>query len=121
MNLQFDNIIQEYAGLLSRVAGSYEANESLRQELYQDICVAVWQGLNSYRGDASIKTFLLRIAHNRCITYVSKEVNRIKPSEYREYSDEDSTEPTSNISADIKPPSPEQKLIEHKQLQHLMH
>ncbi|MFT4655430.1 MAG: hypothetical protein ACI82S_003094, partial [Patiriisocius sp.] len=34
MNLAFDQVIKEYGRLLTRVAASYEANESLRQELY---------------------------------------------------------------------------------------
>jgi RNA polymerase sigma-70 factor (ECF subfamily) len=103
-----------------------KVNESLRQELYQDICVAVWQALNGFRGDANIKTYLLRVAHNCCITYVTKEANRIKASEYKEQASERSadiasSEAASNVSMDIKPPSPEQTLIKDTQVQRLMH
>jgi len=115
----FDTIITDYGPLFARVAGSYEANESLRQELYQDICMAVWQSLNAYRSDANIKTYLLRVAHNRCISYVSKEANRLKADEYREHAS-DKNEATLNLASDLKPPSPEQKVIETKQVQQLM-
>jgi RNA polymerase sigma-70 factor (ECF subfamily) len=75
-----EDILREYGALLSRVASTYEASDSIRQELYQEICVAVWQGLERFKGDAGIKTYILRIAHNRCISHVSKESKAIKSS-----------------------------------------
>ncbi|GLR71307.1 RNA polymerase sigma factor [Agaribacter marinus] len=78
MTPKFDDLMDEYAALLSRVAASYEASLSLRQELYQEICIAVWQGVQRYKGDASIKTYILRIAHNRAITHVIKEAKTLK-------------------------------------------
>ncbi|GGF63843.1 RNA polymerase sigma factor [Alteromonas lipolytica] len=74
MQKDFRQILSEHQALLSRVASSYEANESLRQELLQEIALAVWQGLERFNGDASLKTYILRIAHNRAVTHVSKEV-----------------------------------------------
>lgn len=121
MSLQFDTIIKEYGKLLSRVAASYEANVSLRQELYQDICMAIWQALGAYRGDANIKTYMLRVAHNRCISYVSKEANRLKPDEYKEEVTNDEQIATNNIANEYKPVSPEQEVIESAQLAQLMY
>ncbi len=74
MQTDFEHILNEHQALLSRVAASYEANESLRQELLQEIALAVWQGLARFKGDASIKTYILKIAHNRAVSHVSKEV-----------------------------------------------
>ena len=74
MHKDFKQILAEHQALLSRVASSYEANESLRQELLQEIALAVWQGLERFNGDASLKTYILKIAHNRAVTHVSKEV-----------------------------------------------
>lgn len=74
MQKDFRQILSEHQALLSRVASSYEANESVRQELLQEIALAVWQGLERFNGDASLKTYILKIAHNRAVTHVSKEV-----------------------------------------------
>ncbi|MGB3727265.1 MAG: sigma-70 family RNA polymerase sigma factor [Glaciecola sp.] len=74
----FETVIKDHAKLLSRVASTYEANDSIQQELFQEICVAIWQALRAYKGDASIKTFILKVAHNRCVTHVGKEANRFK-------------------------------------------
>jgi RNA polymerase sigma factor (sigma-70 family) len=59
-------------GLINRIALSYEADPSLRRELIQDILLAIWVALPSFRGDASIKTFAASIAQKRCISHVSK-------------------------------------------------
>lgn len=81
---EFNCIIKDYGPLLSRVASTYEANESLQQELFQEICLAIWQSLHRFKGDSSIKTYILRVAHNRCVTHVSKQVKSPKTFEYDE-------------------------------------
>lgn len=74
MQSDFKQILTEHQGLLSRVAASYEANEALQQELLQEIALAVWQALARFNHDASLKTYILKIAHNRAVTHVAKEV-----------------------------------------------
>lgn len=64
----------EYGPLLSRVASSYEANDALRQELLQEIALAVWQGLKRFGERSSLKTYVLKIAHNRAVTHVASQV-----------------------------------------------
>lgn len=87
MSQQFEAIFSEYGGLLSRVASSYEANEALQQELLQEIAVAVWQAIGRFNGDSSIKTYLLKIAHNRAVTHVASQVKRIDTEAYPEGAD----------------------------------
>ena len=58
---------------LLRLAASYAANRSDRDDLAQEIAIALWRALPSFRGDCSERTFLFRIAHNRCITHLSRK------------------------------------------------
>lgn len=76
MQADFKDILNQHQALLSRVASSYEANDALQQELLQEIALAVWQGLARFNGDASLKTYILKIAHNRAVTHVCKEVKK---------------------------------------------
>ncbi len=62
--------------MIRRIAGSYEVDQHLREDLWQEIVLAIWQALPKFRGDASIKTFIARIAHNRSISHVAREVKR---------------------------------------------
>ena len=67
--VQFDRILVEAGAALNRVAGSYEANPQLREDLFQEICLAIWQALPRFRGDCSERTFVFRIAHNRGLSH----------------------------------------------------
>jgi len=57
---------------LRRLAGSFTRSASDRDDLVQEIAMALWRALPSFRGDCSERTFVFRIAHNRCITHLSK-------------------------------------------------
>ncbi len=69
---QFARILSEYGAAISRLAFSYEAVASVREELVQEIGLAIWQALAHFRGDCSERTFVYRIAHNRGLSHVWK-------------------------------------------------
>ena len=72
----FEQIVGEYGPLISRIAMSYEADPSLREDLTQQIFLAVWQALPSWRAESSLKTFIARVAQNRSISFVTKQVRQ---------------------------------------------
>jgi RNA polymerase sigma-70 factor (ECF subfamily) len=67
---RFDRILREYGPALARVACGYEKVASAREDLTQEIALAIWQALPHFRGECSERTFVYRIAHNRCLTHV---------------------------------------------------
>ena len=69
---QFDRILSEYGPAISRLAFSYEAVAGVREELVQEIALAIWQALPHFRGECSERTFIYRIAHNRGLSHVWK-------------------------------------------------
>ncbi len=79
-----DKVLTEYGGLLSRVASAYEANTHLQEELLQEICVAVWQALSRFNHQSNVKTYILRIAHNRAVSHISKEMKTVKSQQGQE-------------------------------------
>jgi RNA polymerase sigma-70 factor (ECF subfamily) len=72
----FERIVADYGPLISRIAMSYEADLSLREDLVQQIFLAVWQALPTFRADASLKTFIARVAQNRSISFVTRQVRQ---------------------------------------------
>jgi RNA polymerase sigma-70 factor (ECF subfamily) len=70
----YGQIAREHGAMIKRIAGSYEANAHLAEELVQDIHLALWRALPSFRGNASLRTFVARIATNRAITHVARAV-----------------------------------------------
>jgi RNA polymerase sigma-70 factor (ECF subfamily) len=69
---QFGRLLMANHAALSRLAASYASNVSDRDDLLQEIAIGIWRALPGFRGECSERTFLFRIAHNRCITHLSK-------------------------------------------------
>jgi RNA polymerase sigma-70 factor (ECF subfamily) len=71
-------LLDAHGSALSRLAASYTHTVSDRDDLLQEIAIAIWQALPNFRGECSERTFLFRIAHNRAITHLAR--NRAPPS-----------------------------------------
>ena len=68
----FERILAANGAALSRLAASYTNTISDRDDLLQEIAVAIWQALPKFRGECSERTFAFRIAHNRGITHLAR-------------------------------------------------
>ena len=71
--LDAEAVLREHGPMLARIAGSYESEPARRDDLLQEISVAVWRALPRWRGDASLRTFAARVAHNRAIDHLARE------------------------------------------------
>lgn len=65
-------MIEAEGAALARLAASYAREPGDREDLFQDIAVAIWQALPRFRGECSERTFLFRIAHNRGIAHLAR-------------------------------------------------
>ncbi len=72
----FAALMQEHAAMMTRIARSYEADPGRAEDLVQEIQLAVWRALPRFNAGAGLRTYIARIAHNRAITHVSREVRR---------------------------------------------
>ena len=70
---RFDRILRVYGPALSRLAFGYERVAGAREELMQDIAIAIWQALPGFRGECSERTFVYRIAHNRGLSHACRQ------------------------------------------------
>ena len=64
-------MLKAHGPTLSRLAASYTRSAAEREDLLQDVALALHLALPSFRGDASERTFVLRVAHNRAITFAA--------------------------------------------------
>lgn len=63
-------LLEAHGAAIRRLAVGYERDPGRRQDLVQDIWLALWQALPSFRGDCSERTFVFRIAHNRAVSHI---------------------------------------------------
>ena len=73
-----DKLLEAFWPRLSRIASTYEAISQLQQELVQEMAMAIWQSLNSFRGDSSVETFMYKISHNVGVGHIKKQVKLVK-------------------------------------------
>jgi len=69
---RFDALVAEHQPMVARICASYERDRDLAREVVQDVWFAVWRALPGYRADASLKTFVARIAQFRAISHVAQ-------------------------------------------------
>jgi len=58
---------------IQRIARRYAATRASAEDLAQDIRLAAWTARARYRGDASIDTYILRIARYRAVSHARRE------------------------------------------------
>lgn len=61
-----------HAGVLQRIARAF-AEPSDSPDLLQELMLAVWKAIPSFRGDSTPVTFIYRVAHNRALTWRARE------------------------------------------------
>ena len=64
---KFCELFDTYQPALRRLVAVYVANPADREELLQEIAAGIWKSLPNFRGDASERTWIYRIAHNIAI------------------------------------------------------
>jgi RNA polymerase sigma factor (sigma-70 family) len=72
LDARFEEVLRTHRAALRRVAASYERDRGRQEDLFQDVCLAIWRALPRFRGEASERTFVFRIAHNRGIAHSTR-------------------------------------------------
>jgi RNA polymerase sigma-70 factor (ECF subfamily) len=108
--------MHEYGPLLSRVASSYEADHHLRQELLQEISLAVWQALRGFKGNSSVKTYILRVAHNKAVNHVAYHAKQPSNDAYCEVAKPSASSTPSSESNNMSQQQVQRLLVEIRKL-----
>ena len=64
----FELLLDRYQHKAFRLAYSMLGDEASAEEMTQDTFLRIWKALPSYRGDASLSTWIYAITRNRCLT-----------------------------------------------------
>lgn len=72
----FAAIVEQYSSAVYRLARSVVRDPALADDVTQETFIAVWKHLDEYRGEGSMRGWILRIAHNTSVS----TLRRIKDS-----------------------------------------
>jgi RNA polymerase sigma-70 factor (ECF subfamily) len=73
---RFGELMEAYARPIRRLSAAYAVSDADREDLFQDIFLAVWRALPGFRGESSMRTWLYRIAHNVALTWQARDRRR---------------------------------------------
>lgn len=86
-------LVAEHSDAVYRVALSVTRNPVLAEDVSQDALIKAWQALPSYRGEAPLRNWILRITHNTAVSALRKRREEIRdPNELPERFTGSSTE-----------------------------
>lgn len=80
----FNEILDGSKGSIYRICTAYLADPEHRNDLYQEILIAIWHSMDRFEGQSKWNTFIYRIAVNTAIKYclkIKKENQMISRSE----------------------------------------
>ena len=66
---QFIAIIENNRQVIYKVCYMYAADDDHFKDLYQEVLINLWRGIDRFRGDAQLSTWIYRTSINTCVTY----------------------------------------------------
>lgn len=74
----FTQAVSQYDAMIKRICFGYAKTAEDLEDLYQDVLVNLWQSIPRFRGDASMKTWIYRIALNTCVSNLRTRSKTVK-------------------------------------------
>ncbi len=71
-----EQLMRSYGNDVLQTAYSYVKDVHIAEDLFQEVFIKVYRMLETFRGESSIKTWILRIAANTCKDYLKSAYSR---------------------------------------------
>ncbi|MGI9607101.1 MAG: RNA polymerase sigma factor [Acidimicrobiales bacterium] len=75
---QLEDLVREHVDAMYRVAHSVVRDAALAEDVAQDAILQAWKSLDSFRGESSMRSWLLRIAHNTAISTLRRRREELR-------------------------------------------
>ncbi len=66
---RFLELADAYKDVIAKVCSVYSSDAAPFADLYQEVMINIWTGIENFRGDAKVSTWIYRLALNTCITW----------------------------------------------------
>lgn len=98
---QFLKLLEENQQRIQKLCSMYANTEENRKDLMQEVVLNIWKSFSSYRGEASINTWVYRIILNVCLkkTYALKKERTVSLEHLDFEPIQTATNPTERFSA----------------------
>ncbi|MBQ9312438.1 MAG: sigma-70 family RNA polymerase sigma factor [Bacteroidales bacterium] len=76
---KFENIVKKHKTTIYTVCYMFSKDNEQVQDLFQEVLIRIWQGIDSFDNKANIKTWIYRISLNTCISLQRKKRKKTLP------------------------------------------
>ena len=73
---EFAKIVRENKTTIYTVCYLFSDDREEVEDLFQEVLIALWQGLDSFRGESALRSWIYRISLNTCISADRKKRRR---------------------------------------------
>ena len=80
-NALYQQAARQFGRDLARFVAGYERDEARRQDLLQEVHLALWRSCSGFAGQCSLRTWVYRVAHNVGVSHVQRSMRRVKLSD----------------------------------------
>ncbi|MBB6454883.1 RNA polymerase sigma-70 factor (ECF subfamily) [Salirhabdus euzebyi] len=70
-------VIDHYGEIVKRIIFTYLKNHAQTDDIFQEFLITVYQKLDTFKGEAKLKSWLCRIAINKCKDYLRSPLHRL--------------------------------------------
>lgn len=78
----FVTIVDTFKNKIVSLCYSYTNDMAIAEDLSQEVFISFYKGINNFRGDSSLSTYLYRITVNKCLSYKKKSSLREVVTEF---------------------------------------
>lgn len=79
LQTEFAQIVKENKSTIYTVCYMFSKDSDEVNDLFQEVLVNLWKGLNSFKGQSDMRTWIYRIALNTCISLDRKKKMKTVP------------------------------------------
>jgi len=70
---EFEQLVKEHKNTIYTVCFMFSKDSDEVNDLFQEVLIAIWQGLPSFKGQSNIATWIWRVSLNTCISCERKK------------------------------------------------
>ena len=74
---EFEQLVKKHKNTIYTVCFMFSKDSEEVNDLFQEVLIAIWQGLPTFKGQSNIATWIWRISRNTCISCERKKKKNV--------------------------------------------
>jgi RNA polymerase sigma-70 factor (ECF subfamily) len=98
---KFQAVLSDYQDMIYRLCCSYVEDYDARKDLYQNILIRLWKGIESFENRSLMSTWVYRIAVNSSLDFLRSEFGKKPNSKHIDINNLEIADKSNNLEEDF--------------------